>query len=135
MSSKSAVRPHSSNRLLLWHSFVFKNTHTILSCSEKNVYVTYLGQVTFFEQCERWHSNLSDPAISFILAALVFVLFKIQLSRFFSDKAGRSTIFLTEPSMCKQPSLERHSWMGLVEVHRHDSAFSSVVSIVTLPRS
>ena len=35
------------------------------------------GQITFFDQRDRWHGNLSDPAISFLLADLVFVLFKI----------------------------------------------------------
>jgi hypothetical protein len=35
------------------------------------------GQITFFDQRDRWHGNLSDPAISFLLADLAFVLFKI----------------------------------------------------------
>ena len=43
--------------------------------------------------------------------------------------------FLTELSKCKQPLLERHSWLGLVETDARDSAFSSIVSIITLPRS
>ena len=49
----------------------------ILPFSEKNGYVTYFGQIRFFDQCKRWHSNLSDPAISVFLGALVFVLFKV----------------------------------------------------------